>query len=219
MAESSGRLKEKQGADGPTRLELRREARKLAILRAAGAELARVGFGRTSLDDVAEHIHVTKATLYHYFDSKDELFRAWMDHVSAEANSRLAAAISDPTESATMRLWRLAYTEVLILTKEFPDYSRIFMVGVDWPESFHPNLRRLWDAHESHFVTVISDGIERGEFDVVDRSISRYCMLGGIAYVPNWYHGDGRLGPEQLAEAVADTTIRLFQKPAAPLAR
>jgi AcrR family transcriptional regulator len=179
----------------PTRLELRREARKLSILEAAGAELARVGFGRASLDDVADRVHVTKATLYHYFASKDELFIAWMDHVSSDANQRLAAAISDPAESAAMRLWRLAYTEVIILTRDSPEYARIFMVGVDWPESFHAHLRALWERHESHFVAVIDDGIESGDFEVFDRSISRYCMLGGIAYVPNWYHDGGRLGP------------------------
>src|SRR5689334_17386375 len=94
---TAGRRTKKQDEAKPSRLELRREARKQAILQAAGTELARAGYSRASLDDVAAHVHVTKATLYHYFANKEELYQAWMEDVSREVNARLAAADGEGT--------------------------------------------------------------------------------------------------------------------------
>lgn len=210
MTDTAEDLGTNHGDDKPSRLELRREARKLAILRAAGAELERVGFTRASLDDIADHVHVTKATLYHYFENKEALFQAWMEHVSAEGNSRLQDALGEPSESAAQRLWKLIYTEVLFLVKEYPDYARLFMIVLDWPDSFQGQLREIREKRDSYFIQVIKEGIESGEFEVVDKAVARYCMLGGIAYIPTWYNRDGRFGPEKLAEAVADSTLRMF---------
>jgi AcrR family transcriptional regulator len=193
----------------PSRLELRREARKLAILRAAGAELAQAGFSRASLDDIAEHVHVTKATLYHYFANKEALYQAWMTHVSIEVNERLDAAV-DPSQPAAKRLWELANAEVLILTSDFPDYARLFMAGLDWPEAFQEQIRELRRTHEAHFRAVIDDGVASGEFQVVDETVARYCLQGALAYVPEWYRGGGRLSSKELAASVADTLVRLF---------
>lgn len=217
MTDASEKTESK--ADGkanakPSRLELRREARKLAILRAAGAEVERVGFSRASLDDIADHVHVTKATLYHYFENKEALFQAWMEHVAAEGNSRLEAALGDSSQSARQRLWNLAYTEVLFMVMEHPDYARLFMIVLDWPDSFQGKLREIRERRDSFFINVINEGIEAGEFEVIDKAVARYSMLGGIAYVPIWYRKDGRLSPEEMAAAVAETTVRMFLPPA-----
>ncbi|HEY2715171.1 MAG TPA: TetR/AcrR family transcriptional regulator [Solirubrobacterales bacterium] len=208
MPTAPKRAKKKEEEAKPSRLELRREARKQAILRAAGAELARAGYSRASLDDIAEHVHVTKATLYHYFANKEELYRAWMDDVSAEVSKLLDAAVGEGP--ARERLWRLANAEVLILTSDFPDYARLFMAGVDWPEPFQERIRELRRAHEANFRRVIDDGVAAGEFDVADETIARYCFQGALAYVPEWYRGSGRLGAEELAAAVADSAVRIF---------
>ncbi len=196
------------GEENPSRLELRREARKQVILRAAGAELARAGYSRASLDDIAEHVHVTKATLYHYFANKEELCQAWMDDVTARVNARLDSAVT--TGSAKERLWQLANAEVLILTTDFPDYARLFMAGVDWPESFQQKIRELRRTHEANFRQVIDDGVASGEFEVADETIARYCLQGALAYVPEWYRSGGRLSAEDLAASVADALVRIF---------
>jgi AcrR family transcriptional regulator len=195
----------------PTRLERRREARKEAILRAAGIELSRAGFSRASLDAIAERVNVTKATLYHYFSNKEALYQAWMDYVSAEVRQRLEAVVEEEG-SATIRLRNLARAEVLILTKEFPDYARLFMSGVDWPEAFQARIRELRRSHEAYFREAIQDGIASGEFDVVDESVARYCLQGALAYVPEWYHSGGRLSQDDVADLVADSLMRLFRK-------
>ena len=48
--------------------------RKQQIIRAAVKRFARHGLGKTTLEEIARDIRIGKATIYHYFESKDELF-------------------------------------------------------------------------------------------------------------------------------------------------
>src|SRR5215469_12477758 len=59
-----------------TRWRRRKEARPTEILSAALASFAERGFAATRLDDVAARAGVTKGTLYLYFRSKEDLFKA-----------------------------------------------------------------------------------------------------------------------------------------------
>jgi len=53
--------------------------RKQQIIRAAAKRFARHGLGKTTLDEIARDIRIGKATIYHYFDSKDQLFYETLD--------------------------------------------------------------------------------------------------------------------------------------------
>ncbi|MBZ0264033.1 TetR/AcrR family transcriptional regulator [bacterium] len=46
------------------------------ILQAARDQFLKFGYRKTTLDDVAGLVHIQKSTLYHYFNGKEELFRA-----------------------------------------------------------------------------------------------------------------------------------------------
>jgi len=48
--------------------------RKTQIIKAAAKRFARHGLNKTTLDEVARDIRIGKATIYHYFQSKDDLF-------------------------------------------------------------------------------------------------------------------------------------------------
>src|ERR1041385_9554542 len=70
------------------RRRLPREVRRDEILAAALAVFSELGFGRATLNDVAEGAGVTKGALYHYFESKEQLFIALlrerlMPHIEA----------------------------------------------------------------------------------------------------------------------------------------
>jgi len=48
--------------------------RKNQIIKAAAKRFARHGLNKTTLEEVARDIRIGKATIYHYFESKDELY-------------------------------------------------------------------------------------------------------------------------------------------------
>ncbi len=56
--------------------------RKSQILKAAIKRFARHGLHKTTLDEIARDLRIGKATLYHYFESKDALFFATLEYDS-----------------------------------------------------------------------------------------------------------------------------------------
>jgi AcrR family transcriptional regulator len=200
--------KDRNSAENRTRLDQRRQARKRIIIRAAGAELAGSGYRGANLEDIARSVHITKATLYHYFKTKEELYQAWMDQVSSEVSTRFEEAIGDgpPAE----KLWRLVKAEVFILLTDLGDYGWLLRSGLDWPSSLEVRLAKLRHKHELYFQAVIQDGIDAGEFKVETDSLARRCLRGAIAYVPEWYDAAGPLGAREVAEAVANIAVRML---------
>jgi AcrR family transcriptional regulator len=50
------------------------KARQEEIIRAAAKRFGRHGFNKTTLEEIARDVRIGKPTIYHYFNSKDELF-------------------------------------------------------------------------------------------------------------------------------------------------
>src|ERR1700761_2102444 len=99
------------------------------ILRAAGRELLNAGYSGASLDNIAEAVFVSKATLYHYFPTKKDLYLAWLEMVHTAAMGRIMPASEldlDPAE----RLRSMVVAEVLVFATDFPDYARVFLRGM-----------------------------------------------------------------------------------------
>lgn len=53
--------------------------RKIQLIKAASKRFSKLGYYKTTLEEVARDIRIGKATVYHYFDSKDELYFAVID--------------------------------------------------------------------------------------------------------------------------------------------
>jgi AcrR family transcriptional regulator len=68
---------------------LRRAERREQLLAAATQAFARSGFAATSLDDIAEEAGISRVLLYRHFESKADLYRAFLDRAVA----RLTAAV------------------------------------------------------------------------------------------------------------------------------
>lgn len=56
-----------------------------AILRAAEIQFSQYGFRRTSMDDIAKQTGISRASLYSYFDNKEEIFRSLAESMYDES--------------------------------------------------------------------------------------------------------------------------------------
>jgi AcrR family transcriptional regulator len=64
------------------------------ILEAAARIFGEKGYHATSMHDIAESVHLQKASLYHHFNSKQEILIALIDHALDLINSRLEAVLA-----------------------------------------------------------------------------------------------------------------------------
>lgn len=120
-------------------------ARPDELLAAALAVFGERGFRQTTLEEVAARAGVSKGTVYLYFASKDDLFRAVVEHnVTAmlepvEAMARAhAGSASELLTNVVHRMWSaLSQKDVVCLSRlvqaeltQFPEVRRFFFENV-----------------------------------------------------------------------------------------
>jgi AcrR family transcriptional regulator len=181
-------------SDPGTRWQRRKEARPAEILAAALACFKERGFTATRLEDVAAKAGVTKGTIYLYYPSKEELFKAVVRGELVPNIEHLEAAILDAPVPATVMLEQLCTFWVqhivsspvsvipkLVLTEagNFPELARFYL-----ETAVHRGLALI--------ASILRRGIANGEFRPVDVEHVVYCVLGPLLFTVLWQHS---LGP------------------------
>lgn len=101
-----------QDKTGLGRREARRMDRRDAILAVAGPYFLQHGYSGTTMSAIAAEVGGSKATLWSYFASKEELFEAVLDRMTAAYRVQLSSlldACGNPER--TLRSFCLAYLE------------------------------------------------------------------------------------------------------------
>jgi AcrR family transcriptional regulator len=175
------------------RFRRRKAARPAEILAAALECFRERGFAATRLEDVAARAGVTKGTIYLYYSSKVELFKAVVRGEFTPNIERMEAGLDEQGPAALLLeriLTTWAQTVVpspasvipkLIVAEagNFPELARFYLETV-----VHRGLRLL--------KATLRRGIARGEFRRVDVDHAVYCVIGPILLTALWKHS---LGP------------------------
>jgi AcrR family transcriptional regulator len=191
------------------RADLRRAKRIDEILRVATRLLAERGYAATSLDEIAEVFDLSKASIYHYFPSKEDLILACLDRIGDESQRQLTAAAGSAV-SPRDRLHAAVRAQVLTMTRDQPAGASLFIHDLGLPQTARARVRALVERHDQLFRSIIEDGIKAGELHVADPAIARLLMHGAVNFIPSWYKESRRMSPERLADVVADTLLQLF---------
>ena len=78
--------------------------RKSQIIKAAAKRFARHGLNKTTLDEVARDIRIGKATIYHYFTSKDDLYFATLKWECENFIEQVKIILERETDTLTQKL-------------------------------------------------------------------------------------------------------------------
>ncbi len=191
------------------RVARKRQRRINEILRVAAEVLSERGYYNTSLEEIADRLDLAKASLYHYFDSKEALLTACLGTVAEEAIRRLGdiAAGSAP---APERLRGLIIEQLQIITVEYPELARLFLAHLEWPAAVRERIKDWHTRHDAVFEAVIDEGVKSGELADIDVSLVRHNLTGALNFVPFWFKPGGRYSDREAFEAVADSVLLMF---------
>ena len=178
-----------QDSPSPARWRRRKASRPSEILAAALTTFAERGFAATRLEDVAARAGVTKGTLYLYFRSKEELFKAVVRQSLVPNIARAEAMVAQAAEPCAALLEKLIlqWAELdatplsaipkLMLTEagNFPDLARFYL-----DEVVHRGI--------ALFQLVLRRGIERGEFRPHDTELAARCVVAPLLMAMLWRH-------------------------------
>lgn len=197
---------------GSSRVARRRDRRKAEIVKTATRILTESGYQGMSLEEVAEQTDIAKATLYHYFSSKDALVAAALEALTQEVLQRLAAreqAVGDV--GARQHLAALIDEQIRILTETAPEVAAVFSWPRGWPEVFDEPMKDMRRRHDAVFRRVVERGVAAGEFTCPDVNVALQCLHGVLNQSSVWIgpgiHDDNRT---ELRAAIVDRALCLF---------
>lgn len=208
----------------PGRRERRKHERPAELLDAALELFVEKGFAATRVDDVAARAGVSKGTLFLYFASKEELFKAvvretiagrfaeW--HLELESycgTSRQLLHYCFETWWARIGSTKASGLGKLMLSeaKNFPDLAHFYRQEVVEPG--HLLVRRI-----------LQRGMDRGEFRTIDPDQAVYLVLAPLMFLmlaqPSlelWVPDPGRFCPLHYLRMQADNVLEgLLVRPA-----
>ena len=180
----------------------RPDARRAEICRTAAQIFRDRGFDATSVSDVARALGLTKAGLYHYYDSKEallfEIMSFGLDRVRDEVVIPVRA-IRDPAE----RLRQLIVRHARITTR---GQGAVAHLG-DEIRALPPASRRQLEERMRIYFDLVRDTLRElksaGRLRPIDLTVATFSVLGMILWLPRWFRQDGRLTQEDVAHDMA----------------
>jgi TetR/AcrR family transcriptional regulator len=194
----------------------RKEARPGELLAAALELFVEKGYAATRAEEIAQRAGVSKGTLFLYFASKEELFKAVVrENISGrfpEWRARLESFEGSTAEllRTFMTQWwsHVGDTSISGITKLMTSEASNF------PElaTFYENeVIRPGDAL---IRSILQRGIARGEFHTIDLKYGVYTVLAPMLFLAMWKHsfgpnsfGPDRIVPEEYLAVQIDTIL------------
>ncbi len=185
----------------------RGDDRQTQLLQIACRFFARYGYKGTSLRDIAEEAHITKAALYYHFPNKNSLY----ERIVLEGLRVLVEEVTEATsqaETAREKLYAFMMTTAKIYARD-PDLwtagSNAFWVDEDSvPRKAAIDLR---DSYEKLLRACIAQGVQAGEFKDVDPALTGRVVLSMINGLSRWFRPEGRLKIEQVIDQYLDIIL------------
>ena len=210
MVASMELMAPKDGEQPASRLSRRRDRRKAEIVRVAIEMLATSGYQGMSLEGVAERTDIAKATLYHYFSSKDELVAEALEALTVAVLDRLIAARdAEASGSSRERLRALVREQLRVLTVEFPEVGSIFSWQSTWPAVHDEARKSMRRRHDAIFREVVGAGLAAGELDCDDVDVALQCHHAVMNSVSVWI---GRIDDPAERAAHTDAVVRAVMR-------
>ncbi|HKE86739.1 MAG TPA: TetR/AcrR family transcriptional regulator [Vicinamibacterales bacterium] len=183
----------------------RLNSRRAEICRTAARIFRQRGFDATSVSDIARALKMTKAGLYHYFTSKEELLLEIMmfglDNVRDEVILP-ARAIRDPEE----RLRQIVIRHAQITTRAEGAVSQL-----DELRALPPVAQRKVKELQRKYFDLVRETLRElkaaGRLRDVDLTVAAFSTIGMILWLPRWFRQGGRLNAEQASTEIANLTL------------
>jgi AcrR family transcriptional regulator len=205
------------------RWERRPDERPQEILDAALRVFAAKGYHQTRLEEIAEAAGVTKGTIYHYFDGKEDLLLQIVDQKHTHAFDQLEELLRTQEGGPASARIRLVVRKGLnIANSDFRDATCLLLQGVV-QES--PEVYKRWLATGPVkgwriVARLIKEGQATGEFrQDADAEVAARMLTSGLMLQLIWQQS-----PELLPDAcidsdrLLDSAVELFLHGLRPVA-
>lgn len=196
-------------------MRVKTDARRKAIINEAWEVFKANGFERTSMSVISERVGGSKATLYSYFKSKDELFAAAMEQAIRE---RLDESLALAGGSGDLSERLLAFARIYLNMRLAPDMigaDRALIAQADHSDLGLVLLRRFVTPEWERLADALEREMQAGRLRQAPPYLATMQFRGLIEadLLERRLHGDDTISPSEIETAIGagvDAFLRAY---------
>ena len=164
-----------------------KEDKKNKILDAAFAVFVEKGYSETTMDDIVHKSKMSKGAIYHYYDSKKELFLSLIDHWEIYSFPDFYSKESSE-KNASEILMNLSKIVLDVFNKK----KHVFLAEVEFwalankDKDVRKKSRALYDKLLYLFELILKKGVRQKEFNEMDTKVVAMTILTSLQGI-NWF--------------------------------
>lgn len=168
------------------------------------------GFHATSMNDISREMGIRKSSIYYYIKSKDDLLFD-ISRITTEMLIPVAeeAAFSDLEPEKKLRL--IIDNHVKLIAENF-DFFFTSLHELQSLTERKQEVLDIRDRYERLVRGIIRSGIQNGTFRDIDVKIATFTLLGMMNWMIRWYHADGPISYEEIADIFSEIFINGIKK-------
>lgn len=142
------------------------------LLEAAIKRFSHFGIAKTTLSEIADDAHISKANLYYYFPDKWSIVEAIVDLLISQSSAKFQKVLKKHS-SVEQRLQRMLDIRMAYFQK-----YRLLIRNLSEVNVHEPRIRalsnRLFEEERNNIATILQEGINLGELETLDiESVSK----------------------------------------------
>ncbi|MBX3482967.1 TetR/AcrR family transcriptional regulator [Phenylobacterium sp.] len=187
-------------------------ARRREIFVHASRLFVEQGYDATSMSDIASAVKITKAGLYHFVASKEDLLFTIINWGMDE----LYEEVVDParaTEDPRARLKLIIRNHLSNIGRVASPYGNPVTRLVDEASALSPDRRRAVEDRKRGYFELIRNTLvelrDRGELtDGIDPTVAAHSIIGAIMWMARWRRPRGRLSLDEVIEQITALALQ-----------
>ncbi|HEY0511348.1 MAG TPA: TetR/AcrR family transcriptional regulator [Thermoanaerobaculia bacterium] len=175
-----------------------------AVLETAARLICEKGYEAASVQDIAAACGLTKAGLYYYIRSKEDLLLEIMNYGMDIFEERVllpVLTIADPVE----RLRACMEKNIYLVTE---GWSKEVTIILHEHETLTGAARAQINARKKRYVHFLESSFEEavreGRIRRVEPRVAAFAFLGQVLWIYKWFRPDGKIPADQLVAEMQD---------------
>jgi AcrR family transcriptional regulator len=183
------------------------DEKRAQILKSAAKVFAEAGYDRASMTQLARDCGISKANIYHYYDSKDAVLFGLLDTYLCDLRDRVCGVeVADLTPDDALR----QVVAEILLAYQGADYEHKVQSGA--MGALPEEQQKLLRAYQRKMVQFLSDTLQTVapkvfEADPAKLRAATMSVFGMLNWYYMWNSGAGSQAREDYADLVANLTL------------
>jgi len=188
-----------------------------AVLEAAASEFNERGYHRTSVEDIAKRLNISKPTVYYYIGKKEDILLEVQRGVLEQMLRQIKANMSKHRTAEARLRWLINFWVKQVCSETGMAFVRV--PEFELPEHLAHEVRTYKRNIQEIFIDTLRLGVTDGSLNISDPVLSTFLLAGSLNAVGTWYENGRGWTPTKIAKRLTEILLQGVADKQAPTAQ